>query len=960
MVERRALAWAPFIRILVPAMLITALAVGVLEPLTSQPAGAAVLVSISVSPTTASVAAGDTQQFTATGHYLTGPTQNLTDSVTWSSSSSSATISNASGSQGLATGVSTGAATITASDPSATLSGTAALVVTPAVLVGITVSPPSASVAAGDTQQFTATGVYSDTSTANLTDSVTWSSSSSSATISNASGSQGLATGVSTGAATITASDPSATLSGTAALVVTPAVLVGITVSPPSASVAAGDTQQFTATGVYSDTSTANLTDSVTWSSSSSSATISNASGSQGLATGVSTGATTITASDPSATLSGTAALVVTPAVLVGITVSPPSASVAAGDTQQFTATGVYSDTSTANLTDSVTWSSSSSSATISNASGSQGLATGVSTGAATITASDPSATLSGTAALVVTPAVLVGITVSPPSASVAAGDTQQFTATGVYSDTSTANLTDSVTWSSSSSSATISNASGSQGLATGVSTGAATITASDPSATLSGTAALVVTPAVLVGITVSPPSASVAAGDTQQFTATGVYSDTSTANLTDSVTWSSSSSSATISNASGSQGLATGVSTGAATITASDPSATLSGTAALVVTPAVLVGITVSPPSASVAAGDTQQFTATGVYSDTSTANLTDSVTWSSSSSSATISNASGSQGLATGVSTGAATITASDPSATLSGTAALVVTPAVLVGITVSPPSASVAAGDTQQFTATGVYSDTSTANLTDSVTWSSSSSSATISNASGSQGLATGVSTGAATITASDPSATLSGTSALVVTPAVLVGITVSPPSASVAAGDTQQFTATGVYSDTSTANLTDSVTWSSSSSSATISNASGSQGLATGVSTGAATITASDPSATLSGTAALVVTPAELGPSLTTTPSSGPKGTMVVVQGANFVPDQSVTVTYLSKKSSAVLCEATVALDGTFSCSGKIPTGRHSGRRGAHTIEATSSSGAGAQTSFTVTKKHRKSS
>jgi hypothetical protein len=177
--------------------------------------------------------------------------------------------------------------------------------------------------------------------------------------------------------------------------------------------------------------------------------------------------------------------------------------------------------------------------------------------------------------------------------------------------------------------------------------------------------------------------------------------------------------------------------------------------------------------------------------------------------------------------------------------------------------------------------------------------------------------------------------------------------------VAAGDTQQFTATGVYSDLSTANLTDSVTWSSSSSSATISNASGSQGLATGVSTGAATITASDPSATLSGTAALVVTPAEPGPSVTTTPSSGPKRTVVVVQGANFGPDQSVTVTYLSKKFSTVLCEATVGLDGTFSCSKKIPTGRHGGRRGVHTIVATSSSGAGAQTTFTVAKKPKKS-
>ena len=96
---------------------------------------------------------------------------------------------------------------------------------------------------------------------------------------------------------------------------------------------------------------------------------------------GVATGATTITAT--SGLISGTAVLTVTPAVLVSITVSPATASVAAGDTQQFTATGTYSDLSTADLTDSVTWSSSvTATATVSNTSGSQGLATGVATGA--------------------------------------------------------------------------------------------------------------------------------------------------------------------------------------------------------------------------------------------------------------------------------------------------------------------------------------------------------------------------------------------------------------------------------------------------------------------------------------------------------------------------------------------------------------------------------------------------
>ncbi len=244
---------------------------------------------------------------------------------------------------------------------------------------------------------------------------------------------------------------------------------------------------------------------------------------------------------------------------------------------------------------------------------------------------------------------------------------------------------------------------------------------------------------------------------------------------------------------------------------------------------PAILLSITVSPAVTSISAGTTVQFTATGSYSNLTTKNLTDDVTWSSSASgTATVSNGSGSQGLATGVGTGVATISARDSSLALPGTAALTVTAAVptdptiptipdptiptvpvtLVAITVAPPVASIAQGSTQQFTATGTYSDLSTQDLTDSVTWSSSSSStATIS----STGLATASNVGAATITATDPSALVPGTAALTVIPLVtpptlpasLVAITVSPPVADVEAGAGEQFTATGTYSDLSTA-------------------------------------------------------------------------------------------------------------------------------------------------------------
>src|SRR5581483_3656965 len=77
--------------------------------------GAPTLVSIGVSPATASIGPGATQQFTATGIYSDGSTDDLTTSVTWSSSDPGvATISNLAGSQGLATGVGAGSTTIAA------------------------------------------------------------------------------------------------------------------------------------------------------------------------------------------------------------------------------------------------------------------------------------------------------------------------------------------------------------------------------------------------------------------------------------------------------------------------------------------------------------------------------------------------------------------------------------------------------------------------------------------------------------------------------------------------------------------------------------------------------------------------------------------------------------------------------------------------------------------------------
>jgi len=204
---------------------------------------AAILTSIAVSPSTATVPAGHAQQFTALGTYSNGTTQNLTGAVQWISSVVGvATVNGA----GLAVGLSQGATSISAS--AGAISGSASMSVTPPVLSGISISPASASIAKGTTQQFTATGTYSDGSTQNLTATVNWSASP--ATVATM-GSGGSATGAGIGTATITAS--SGTISATATLSVGQPVLVSLAVTPASPSFALGTTQQLAATGTYSD-----------------------------------------------------------------------------------------------------------------------------------------------------------------------------------------------------------------------------------------------------------------------------------------------------------------------------------------------------------------------------------------------------------------------------------------------------------------------------------------------------------------------------------------------------------------------------------------------------------------------------------------------------------------------------------------------------------------------------------
>ena len=582
-----------------------------------------------------------------------------------------------------------------------------------------------------------------------------------------------------------------------------PASLTALQVTPGTMSIGAGATQQFTATGVFSDNSKKDMTASVQWSSSAAAIASIDASG---LAHAVDSGTVMITAT--SGAIQGTASLSITVAVvnLNAIAISPAASSIPVNTSQQFTATGTYSDGTSRDLTALVTWASSANGVATIDV---NGMAAGVAAGTANISATLGAVTSSTT--LTVNAPAIASIAVTPVGLTLGIGIHQQYTATAIYTDGSSQDLSSAVTWSSSAQSvATVDNT----GLATTVAAGTTTITATVGA--FSDTSTLTVVAANLISIQVTPANPSIALGTNVQLTATGSFDDGSTQQLTN-VTWSSSDVNIASINSSG---LATSTGTGSVTISAT--SGTVSGTVSLSVTAATLQSIAVTPANSSMSIGTTRQFTATGTFSDSSTQDITGSVLWGSSNpAAATINN----QGLATSAATGVTVISATVGSVV--GITNLNVSNAKLVSITISPSNPRIEQGTLLKFTASGTFSDNSVATNLSGLSWKSSKPSIASMRSSG---LAFGKKLGSVTITAS--SSGVSATTTLTVSNGTLTSIAITPANPSVAVNSTQQFTATGTFSDNSTQDVTFNTHWSSSVSSvATIANGPNGAGLAT---------------------------------------------------------------------------------------------------------------------------------
>ncbi|EOG5907746.1 Ig domain-containing protein, partial [Vibrio vulnificus] len=547
------------------------------------------------------LAKGNKQPFEVVGHYSDGSSQAYTDLsvLDWHSSDEYVGRFDAFGEL---TGAEVGRTTVTATKDGVT-SNTVAVNITDAVITAIQVTPSPVNVAKGQTQQLVAMATYSDATSSDISNSVTWTSFDTTyATVTSA----GLLSGAEVGNTTLTATKDGIT-SNTVAVNVSAAFITSIQVTPSPVNVAKGQTQRLVAMATYSDGSSSDISSSVTWTPFDTTyATVTSA----GLLSGAEVGNTTLTATKDGIT-SNTVGVNVSAAFITSIQVTPSPVNVAKGQTQQLVAMATYSDATSSDISNSVTWTSFDTTyATVTSA----GLLSGVEVGNTTLTATKDGIT-SNTVDVDVTDAVITAIQVTPSPVNVAKGQTQQLVAMATYSDGSSSDISSSVTWTPFDTTyATVTSA----GLLSGAEVGNTTLTATKDGIT-SNTVAVNVSAAFITSIQVTPSPVNVAKGQTQQLVAMATYSDATSSDISSSVTWTPFDTTyATVTSA----GLLSGVEVGNTTLTATKDGVT-SNTVAVNVSAAFITSIQVTPSPVNVAKGQTQQLVAMATYSDGSSSDI-------------------------------------------------------------------------------------------------------------------------------------------------------------------------------------------------------------------------------------------------------------------------------------------------------------------------------------------------
>lgn len=855
------------------------------------------LVSISVAPPALGVEVDATKQLMATGNFGDGTTLDLTTMATWSVAPDDlgrgVTVSNEPEREGLVTVsplATPSAAPITIHATHGTVSGVSSLtIVGPTALTAIVVTVDPVVVPVGLTAQATATGLYADGAhppvAKDITAQVIWSPSFGGvATVSNASMDKGVVTGAGPGTALIDAClgaicANDAASPGSAALVtVTGCAFGDVLVSPSGKSaleLPKGTARAFLATATY-DTAPVgcgslpvagyDVTELSLWVSSSPGvATVSNAVGSHGVVTASTdpTGPSTVISAH-FAGLTGTASLAIIDACVATLAIEPAAVSLPAGVWQTFVATAHMTNESIIDYTDHAAWQVTGALELV-EPGVVQTFAGEAGTVRASSTATPGCAAVTTGANVAIDDATLTSVTIAPRAATVAIGDGIGLEATGLYSDGTSFDLTNGATWTSSNPAVAVAQPGG---IVTAKAAGTVVVLATHDG--VSGMADLTIEGYALTGLTVGPApdavcgtfdGAGFAPGVRFPLRAVAHTTDGGAQDVTALVTWASDAPwIASIDDA----GLVETQAPGDALIVATwgDDS----GTYALGVVDAALTDLRIEPTDGFIIpVNATQQFRAFGTYEGfidgaqrSDVCEITDMASWfAAPAASLVVSEA----GLATStdVATQSALVTATHDGVV--GATHGEVRGACVELIRLSPDTATTMLGVLMQFEAEAVLSDGASFPLTgDATTWSSSD--PAVAQVKGGQvvPLAPGIITVTATYDAGASACPMAAqtqvaSAPLIVQPAALTSIGVAcpesaklwPGSAGLApglpAGLGMHCTALGHYTDLTSADVTASVTWTSSAPEvATVGDAAGTKGRVSALASGAATLDA----------------------------------------------------------------------------------------------------------------------
>ncbi|MHB1619581.1 MAG: Ig-like domain-containing protein [Sulfuricella sp.] len=453
------------------------------------------LVSLAVTPPTASIPVTGTQQFTAIATYSDGSSRDVTANpgTTWSAADVPPAINVAAiSATGLATaGNNQGTSTITATFGG--MAKTAKLTVHNATVVSFVVTPTTATIPVFGTQQFAAIQTFSDGNFYDRTSTSTWTTggaSAANASISNTAPTIGQAIGNTVtlvGAPVFIHANFNGLDATPATLNVIAATVTSISLTPATASILVNGKQQYTAIANLNNGTTLVVTadPATNWASSNNVvASLSPSGNGGGSATGNFAGSSNITATYGGKT-SNVALLNVSKATVTSISLTPATASILVNGAQQYTAIATYSDGTTGDVTADPTtgWASSNPAiATLSPSGNGGGKATaGAIAGQTNITATYGNKTSSPPATLTVTNATVTSINVTPATASILVGGKQQYTATAILSDGSSTDVTTNpnTVWTSANPAvATFTAPPPTTGTATGVAAGTSNITA--------------------------------------------------------------------------------------------------------------------------------------------------------------------------------------------------------------------------------------------------------------------------------------------------------------------------------------------------------------------------------------------------------------------------------------------------------------------------------------------------